>query len=99
MKKTYTYEVWRQVQWSKYRCPNCGNGWIETWHLIDNGGEGDRTQSYDPYPFNAEWQMKCPMCGTATVTFHKRKHMKKAWKDMCKNYEDYKEMFDKLAKE
>lgn len=85
MKKTYTFEVQRRIQWPKTRCPECGNGWIETWHLIHNGNTyGCTDQSFDPAPYNGEWQVRCPLCGLTTVTFHSRKNARKAWKDLCK---------------
>lgn len=95
MKKIYTFEVKQKAQWPKTRCPECGNGLIETWHQIDPDAYTDN----DPYPFHAAWRVKCPMCGLSTVTFHSRRYAKHAWKEMCKNYKGHEDFYWNLAQE
>lgn len=81
MKKVYTFEVKRKIQWPKYRCPKCHNGWIEEWHQIDPKCENDE---YEVYPYSVPWFIKCPNCGLKTNSFWQRKWAWKTWKDLCK---------------
>lgn len=82
MKKVYTYEVKRKIQWPKSRCPKCGNGWIEEWHQVDP----DAYEANEEWPlYHAAWFIQCPRCEYRTYAFHKRKSAWKAWKDQCKS--------------
>jgi ribosomal protein S27AE len=96
MKKTYTFEVQRKIQWPKTRCPECGNGWIEAWHQIDpNAYEACEERPW----FHAAWTIKCPNCGLQTFAFHSKHSAWKAWKDICKTEKDKKHKFDYLFTE
>ena len=87
MKKTYTYEITRKVMWPKKRCPKCGSAWIEIWHQINP----DAFEANEPFPYNAAWHIECAYCDLATVTFHNKRYMWKAWKDICEHYKDCEE--------
>lgn len=77
MKKTYTFEVKAKPQWPKTRCPKCNCGIVQIWHLIKP------EESYDPVPYNGEWQYKCNYCGFEAPSAHTKRNAKLAWKNLC----------------